>query len=98
MSNDTIDSLRLQVLELTRDNEALQAQLDGDMPKATAWLQRKVWRQGRALDALNRRVLTQRFVLRTVEQLGRGLTKAELDRAKAELTPDLQARLLEEVA
>jgi hypothetical protein len=32
-------------------------------------LQRKVWRQAAALDALNRRIVSQRFVLRTLDGL-----------------------------
>ena len=50
---------------------------------ATRWLQRKVWRQAQALDALNRRVVAQRFVLRTLDGLGRSLSAAEFASAKA---------------
>jgi hypothetical protein len=45
-----------------------------------------VWRQAAALDALNRRVVTQRFVLRTLDGLGRSLTAAEYRAARARVT------------
>jgi hypothetical protein len=77
------DDLRIQLLELTAERDALRAQLEKDLPTATRWLQRKVWRQAEALDLLNRRVVTQRFVLRTLDQLGRSLTAAEYQAAKA---------------
>jgi hypothetical protein len=74
--------LRAQLVELTAERDALRAQLEGDVPAATRWLQRKVWRQGAALDALNRRVVSQRFVLRTLDELGRSLTAAEYRAAR----------------
>lgn len=75
--------LRARVVELQAERDALRAQLDGDLPAATRWLQRKVWRQAVALDALNRRVVTQRFVLRTLDRLGRSLTAEEYRAARA---------------
>ena len=57
--------------------------VEGDVPAATRWLQRKVWRQAAALDALNRRVVSQRFVLRTLDDLGRSLTAAEYRSARS---------------
>ncbi|MFC9434557.1 hypothetical protein [Nocardia sp. NPDC057030] len=42
-----------------------------------------MWRQAAALDVLNRRVVTQRFVLRTLDQLGRSLTSDEYRAARA---------------
>ncbi len=80
-----------QLVELTAERDALRAQLDGDLPSATRWLQRKVWRQAMALDALNRRVVTQRFVLRTLDELGRSLTTTEYRAARAR-TADTQLR------
>ncbi|MDR2987447.1 MAG: hypothetical protein LBV34_21680, partial [Nocardiopsaceae bacterium] len=73
----SLADLRADLVELTAERAALRAQLDGDVPAATRWLQRKVWRQAAALDALNRRVVSQRFVLRTLDGLGRSLTAAE---------------------
>jgi hypothetical protein len=78
--------VRAQLVELVAERDALRAQLEGDLPAATRWLQRKVWRQAAALDALNRRVVTQRFVLRTLEGLGRSLTVEEYRHAKARTT------------
>jgi hypothetical protein len=74
---------RARLVELAAERDALRAQLDGDLPAATRWLQRKVWRQAAALDALNRRVVTQRFVLRSLDELGRSLTAAEYRAARA---------------
>jgi hypothetical protein len=79
----TSDDDRARLLELVAERDALRAQLAGDLPAATRWLQRKVWRQAEALDALHRRVVTQRFVLRTLDQLGRSLTASEYHAARA---------------
>ncbi|HKD97597.1 MAG TPA: hypothetical protein VKB69_08330 [Micromonosporaceae bacterium] len=81
MTTTSID-LREQLVELTAERDALRAQLEGDLPRATRWLQRKVWRQATALDLLNRRVVTQRFVLRTLDGLGRSLSAAEYAAAR----------------
>ncbi len=85
MSTDSTGApdLRRELVELAAQRDALRAQLEGDLPAATRWLQRKVWRQAAALDALNRRVVTQRFVLRTLGELGRSLTAAEYRAARA---------------
>jgi uncharacterized coiled-coil protein SlyX len=80
-----------RIVELTAERDALRAQLEGDLPSATRWLQRKVWRQAVALDALNRRVVAQRFVLRTLDELGRSLTAAEFVSAKERIA-DAQVR------
>lgn len=74
--------LRAEFVELTAERDALRAQLAGDLPQATRWLQRKVWRQAAELDRLNRRVLSQRFVLRTLTELGRSLTAEEYRAAR----------------
>jgi hypothetical protein len=74
-----------RLVEVTAERDALRAQLEGDLPAATRWLQRKVWRQASALDALNRRVVSQRFVLRTLAELGRSLTAAEYRDARARI-------------
>ena len=75
--------LRSRLVEAVAERDALRAQIEGDLPTATRWLQRKVWRQAAALDALNRRVVAQRFVLRTLDELGRSLTAEELQAARA---------------
>jgi hypothetical protein len=82
---------RARLVEVAAERDALRAQLDGDLPAATRWLQRKVWRQAAALDALNRRVVTQRFVLRSLDELGRSLTVAEYRAARARVA-DAQLR------
>jgi hypothetical protein len=69
--------MRSELVELTAERDALRAQLAADLPGATRWLQRKVWRQAAELDRLNRRVASQRFVLRTLDGLGRSLTVEE---------------------
>jgi hypothetical protein len=82
----TSTDARSQLVELAAERDALRAQLEGDLPTATRWLQRKVWRQATALDALHRRVVSQRFVLRTLDELGRSLTAAEYQAARARIT------------
>jgi hypothetical protein len=74
--------VRAELVELTAERDALRAQLAGDLPAATRWLQRKVWRQAAELDRLNRRVASQRFVLRTLDELGRSLTAEEYRSAR----------------
>lgn len=89
----TVD-LRHELLELAAERDALRAQLEGDLPTATRWLQRKVWRQARELDRLNRRVTSQRFVLRTLDALGRSLTAEEFLAAREAIS---DSRLLERI-
>ena len=82
--------------ELRAENAALQAQLDGRIPEATAWLMSKVARQRAALDRLHNRVLNQRFQLRTLNALGRGLTPDEFREAlDAVVNKDVTGRILE---
>ena len=86
--------VRAELVEVTAERDALRAQLEGDLPAATRWLQRKVWRQAVALDALNRRVVSQRFVLRTLGELGRSLTAAEYRAARDQVaSPQLRGRI-----
>jgi hypothetical protein len=91
--------LDARLSEVIAERDALRAQLDGDLPAATKWLQRKVWRQAAALDGLNRRVVTQRFVLRTLDGLGRTLSAAEYRAARdAVANPQLRERIDEPAA
>jgi hypothetical protein len=92
-TDSPVTELRARVAELSAERDAQRVQLDGDLPAATRWLQRKVWRQAAALDALNRRVTSQRFVLRTLDDLGRSLTAEEYGRARADLDLDRAARV-----
>lgn len=100
---DEVDELRRKVFdlhlrnaELSSDNVALRAQLEGNIPLATAWLQAKVDRQRKVLNQRNRTAVGQRFVLRTLESLGRGLTRDEYIVArKAEPNAQLRERIPE---
>jgi hypothetical protein len=87
--------LRRQLLELAAERDALRAQLEGDLPKATRWLQRKVDRQASALDALHSRVVAQRFVLRTLDELGRSLTREEYRAARATVADEQQGQRID---
>jgi hypothetical protein len=91
MSTET--ELRRQLAELQHDNQALRDQISGNIPGATAWLQTKAWRQQRALNVLNRRVLSQRFVLRELERLGRGLSREEYLAARNAVPEALRERI-----
>ena len=62
---------------LREDLAILQARIDGDIPEANARLQQKVSRQRTHLARLEKRVVAQRFVLRTLDRLGRSLTAEE---------------------
>lgn len=93
MTTATTD-LRQELVELTAERDALRAQLEGNLPAATRWLQRKVWRQATELDRLNRRVTGQRFVLRRLAELGRTLTADEYRTARDAVTdPQLRNRI-----
>src|SRR5262245_44338005 len=92
----SIADLRAELVELAAERDALRAQLAGDLPSATRWLQRKVWRQAEALDTLNRRVVSQRFVLRTLDGLGRSLSPSEYRAARGQVADDqLRERIAE---
>ena len=52
------------------------------MEENNAWLQAKVKAQSRALDELHSRIVNQRFQLRTLNELGRGLTREEFLKAR----------------
>jgi hypothetical protein len=55
----------------------LRARLDDDGMTAMSYLQRRVDSQRKALDRLNRKVLSQRFRLRLLQSLGRDVTREE---------------------
>lgn len=94
MTMTEVDTAR-EIRELKLEIETLKAQLEGDIPKATYWLQTKVWRQRKALDNLNRRVVTQRFIIRTLEEMGRGLSREEYLEARAKQPENLKERIEE---
>ncbi|HEY6592796.1 MAG TPA: hypothetical protein VI011_01620 [Asanoa sp.] len=94
VTSGTDADLRTQLVELAAERDALKAQVEGDLPSATRWLQRKVWRQAAALDVLNRRVVSQRFVLRTLDGLGRSLSADEYRAARdATANADVRERI-----
>lgn len=71
-------------LRSAREDLAIQQALNaGDVPEAMARLQSKVARQRAHLARLEKRVVAQRFVLRTLDRLGRSLTKEERAEALA---------------
>ena len=85
MNEDTeIETARLtEALRIAQKTIGqLKAEAAGDTQAATSWLQRKVVAQAKALTRLNERVTNQRFTLRTLEQLGRGLSAGELAAAR----------------
>jgi uncharacterized coiled-coil protein SlyX len=53
-----------------------------------SWLQAKVAAQAKALDVLHNRVVNQRFQLRTLNELGRGLTREEFLKARDAIESD----------
>lgn len=52
------------------------------MEENMSWLQAKVAAQKAALDQLHTRVVNQRFQLRVLNELGRGLTREEFLKAR----------------
>lgn len=64
------------------------------MEENMSWLQAKVAAQKAALDKLHTRVVNQRFQLRTLNELGRGLSKEEFLKAKdAEVNEETRKRI-----
>lgn len=74
--------LQEHAASLRDEVEQLRAQLDGDAPNAMRFLQRRTERQRAALDRLNRKVLTQRFRLRLLAELGRDVSREEYEAAR----------------
>ena len=52
------------------------------MEENNAWLQSKVAAQAKALDGTHSTIVRQRFVLRILNELGRGLTREEFLKAR----------------
>jgi hypothetical protein len=77
-----IERLRNEVRTLRLSVGELRSALDKDYNEAASWLQRKVHAQAKALSVLGERVVNQRFTLRNIERLGRGLTPEELESAR----------------
>jgi hypothetical protein len=56
--------------------------MEEDYTQHPSWLQAKVEAQKVALDRLHTRVVNQRFQLRVLNELGRGLSREEFLKAK----------------
>lgn len=63
-----------------------------------SWLQMKVASQRKALDKLNRKVLSQRFRLRVLNEMGRDLTKDEYLAARDALVNEQVKERIEDYA
>jgi hypothetical protein len=77
-----ITMLREQLAIARIESAELRARLGGDSVSANSWMQRKCLAQAKALTRLNERVTNQRFTLRSIERLGRGLSIEELHTAQ----------------
>lgn len=90
--------LHKEVRQLRDEVATLQA-LHGEQSSETqSWLQMKVASQRKALDTLNRRVLTQRFRLRVLNEMGRDLTKDEYLAARDALVNEQVKERIEDYA
>lgn len=63
------------------------------MEENMSWLQAKVAAQKSANDRMHSTIVRQRFVLRTLERLGRGLSAEEWKQARALENEQAQARI-----
>lgn len=63
-----------------------------------SWLQAKVANQAKALDILHSKIVRQRFQLRTLNDLGRGLTRDEFIEAKKNIENEQTAKRIGEPA
>jgi len=81
-SDEEIVKLRVALAEAADEIDVLKATLDGDIPRALTWLQGKAERQRRALDGLNRKVLSLHFALRLMNRLREPVTAAEWQEAR----------------
>jgi len=80
--------LRAELAETRAERDALRAQLKGDLPSATAWLQAKVWRQRSALDLANQALARQRFALALLGRIREPVTAAEWRAARNALASE----------
>lgn len=80
------------------DIDDLRDLLDGNWPNGGWRLAGKIQRQREANDRMQRKVENQRLVLRTINELGRGLTDDEWTAAKEGVASDqLRERMTEKV-
>lgn len=83
--------IRRELAEARAEAAALRAQVEGDPSLAKSFYQRKSYRQTLAADRAHSRLVRQRFELRTLNELGRGLTREEWLAAR-NATPNGQVR------
>lgn len=74
--------LHTEVQQLREENRVLKLSHGELSSDDQSWLQMKIASQRKALDRLNRKVVSQRFRLRVLNQMGRDLTKEEYLEAK----------------
>lgn len=92
-------SLRIELYQAKEHIRLLESRLAGEDLDPNR-LFSKIMRQRDALDILNRRVVTQRFQLRSLNEMGRGLTKEEwleLKDKALESDPSRNARVSDEL-
>jgi hypothetical protein len=87
---------RERIADLVQIEEAFILINSGDVPPALRFLQRKCVRQRQALRRKYGRMATWRFQVRTLNRLGRGLTRDEYLKARAEEPEALQKMIEEE--
>jgi hypothetical protein len=85
----SITTLPADAIERADVQWIVQALESGDRDAAIYRLLSKCLRQRAALDLLHTRVVNQRFQLRTLNELGRGLSKEEFLAARAEVGNEL---------
>jgi len=86
-------------LRTTKDELRVAKLMHGELSNDDqSWLQMKVASQRKALDKLNRKVLSQRFRLRVLNEKGRDLTKEEYLEAKDALENEQVKERIEEYA
>jgi hypothetical protein len=91
----SITTLPADAIERADVQWIVEALESGDRDSAIYRLLSKCMRQRAALDLLNRRVVNQRFQLRTINELGRGLTTAEFLAAKTAVVNEQVKNLIE---
>jgi hypothetical protein len=79
--------VRRELRDTQTECRALRDQLEGRKDHMW-WVQAKVYAQAKANNRMQRTVENQRFVLRTLEQLGRSLTRDEFVAARDEMKND----------
>ena len=77
-----------ELAELRSEVTMLRDALYGEPRDGIPWAIMKVHRQRKALDILHSKVVRQRFQLRVLNELGRGLTRDEFLAAKAQVRAD----------